>query len=126
VLQTQLGPLTDDLKTLAQVSNDANSGGSSYGGGWYSYVDEAVNAALGTAPSALTCGAGTAASCAAVLWLTLDQAGATVAAAQGSDPTAWRSDATAERIQFSGFLSDTMRWTNRPTFQQVISFRSHR
>jgi hypothetical protein len=23
-------------------------------------------------------------------------------------------------------LSDTMRWTNRPTFQQLMSFRSHR
>jgi acyl-homoserine lactone acylase PvdQ len=126
VLQTQLGPLTNDLKTLVQVSNDANSGGSSYGGGWYSYVNEAVGAALGQATSALTCGTGSAASCAAALWLSLDQAGMELAAAQGSDPAAWRSDATGERIQFAGFLSDTMRWTNRPTFQQVIVFRSHR
>ena len=125
VLKTQLGPLTDDLKTLAQVSNDANSGGSSYGGGWYSYVDEAVRAASASAPAALTCGDGTAASCATVLWQSLDAAGNELAAAQGSDPAAWRSDATAERIHFAGFLSDTMRWTNRPTFQQVISFRSH-
>ena len=126
VLQAQLGPLTDDLKTLAPISNDANSGGSSYGAGWYSYVDEAVRAALGTTTSALTCGTGSAASCAAALWLSLDQAGNALASAQGSDPTAWRSDATKERIHFSGFLSDTMRWANRPTFQQVIVFGSHR
>jgi len=126
VLQAQLGPLTDDLKTLAPISNDANSGGSSYGAGWYSYVDEAVRAALGTTTSTLTCGTGSAASCAAALWLSLDQAGNALASAQGSDPTAWRSDATKERIHFSGFLSDTMRWANRPTFQQVIVFGSHR
>ena len=34
---------------------------------------------------------------------------------------------TAERIRFaSGVLPDTMRWTNRPTFQQLMSFSSHR
>ena len=132
VLQTQLGPLTNDLKTLAPISNDANSGGSSYGSGWYSYVDEAVRAALGSSTSAqstqsaLTCGTGTPASCADVLWQSLDQAGDALAAVQGSDPSTWRSDATAERIHFAGFLSDTMRWTNRPTFQQVIVFGSHR
>ena len=132
VLQTQLGPLTDELKTLAPISNDANSGGSSYGAGWYSYVDEAVRAALGSSTSApssqtaLTCGDGTPASCASVLWTSLDQAGNALAAAQGPDPSTWRADAAAERVRFSGFLTDTMRWTNRPTFQQVISFRSHR
>jgi acyl-homoserine lactone acylase PvdQ len=131
VLQTQLGPLTDDLKALAPISNDANSGGSSYGSGWYSYVDEAVRAALGSSGAgrgrtALTCGDGTAASCAGVLWQSLDQAGNELAAAQGSNPSTWRADATSERIHFAGFLADTMRWTNRPTFQQVIVFRSHR
>ena len=40
------------------------------------------------------------------------------------DPTVWRSDASAERIFFSpGFLPVTMRWTNRPTFQQAITLR---
>ena len=48
-------------------------------------------------------------------------------AKQGPDPSRWRADATAERIRFtSGVLPDTMRWTNRPTFQQVMSFSSHR
>src|ERR1035437_4700674 len=37
VLQPLLGPLTDDLQKLALISNDANTGGSSYGSGWYSY-----------------------------------------------------------------------------------------
>ena len=55
----------------------------------------------------------------------LDAAGRKLAAQQGPDPTAWRADATAERLSF-GFLPLTARWTNRPTFQQVISFTGHR
>ena len=45
-----------------------------------------------------------------------------------SDPTAWRADATAERIKFApGLLPTTMRYTNRPSgIQQVISFNGHR
>jgi hypothetical protein len=37
----------------------------------------------------------------------------------------WRVDGTRERITF-GFLPLTARWTNRPTFQQVITFAGHR
>ena len=65
--------------------------------------------------------------CRAALWAALDAAGAELVAAQGADPSAWRADATKERIRFtSGILADTMRWTNRPTFQQVMSFSGHR
>jgi hypothetical protein len=62
------------------------------------------------------------------LWAALEQAGNELAAEQGNpDPTTWRSDATGERIRFTpGLLSNTMRWTNRPTFQQAISYDSHR
>ena len=72
------------------------------------------------------CGLGVVASCAASVWQSLDAAGAELATAQGADPSAWRADATKERIRFAGFIPDTMRWTNRPTFQQVVVFRSHR
>ena len=72
------------------------------------------------------CGLGVVATCAASVWQSLDAAGAELAAAQGADPSAWRADATKERIRFAGFIPDTMRWTNRPTFQQVVVFRSHR
>jgi hypothetical protein len=50
-----------------------------------------------------------------------------LAARQGTDPNAWLSDATAERITFTpGLLKDTMRWTNRPTLQQLMEFDGHR
>ena len=63
------------------------------------------------------CGNGDKVACAATLWQTLDDAAA------AAPPLA---DATRERISFGAFLGDTMRWTNRPTFQQVVVFRSHR
>jgi hypothetical protein len=72
------------------------------------------------------CGNGDLNACSAALWQSLDAAGNVLAAVQGPDPSAWRADATEERIRFSGFIPDTMRWTNRPTFQQVVVFRSHR
>jgi hypothetical protein len=55
----------------------------------------------------------------------IDTAGAKLVAEQGPDPTRWRADATAERLSF-GFLPKTARWTNRPTFQQVVTFTGHR
>ena len=130
VLQPVLGPLTSDLAKLQGISGDANPTGNAYGSGWYSYVDKTVRMALGKPVkgpyTALTCAKGDLPSCAAALWDSLDQAGTELAAAQGADPSGWRSDATKERIHFSGFISDTMRWANRPTFQQVIVFGSHR
>ena len=48
-------------------------------------------------------------------------------AAQGADPAAWRADATKERIVFApGILTRTMRGSNKPTFQQAITFATHR
>jgi hypothetical protein len=121
-LQPVLGSLTDQLKTLAPISDDANSGGSSYDAGWYGYVEQDLRAGFST----IYCGNGVPAACAASLWQALDQAGNDLQAAQGAAPAAWRADATKERIRFAGFIPDTMRWTNRPTFQQVMVFRSHR
>jgi hypothetical protein len=73
------------------------------------------------------CGAGVLATCREALWDALDVAAAKLEVEQGPAPSSWRSDATAERIRFvSGVLPDTMRWTNRPTFQQVMSFSGHR
>ena len=48
-------------------------------------------------------------------------------AAQGSAPSEWRQDATKERITFApGILTRTMRGSNKPTFQQAITFATHR
>jgi len=120
LMRPTLGPLTDRLKTLLGVDDFANPHGSSYFGGWYGYVVRDLAASTPT-----FCGGGDSSRCRASLWAAIDEAGAALAAAQGPDPTRWRADATGERITF-GFLPQTARWTNRPTFQQVISFDSHR
>ena len=45
----------------------------------------------------------------------------------GASPAAWRADATKDRIGFApGILTQTMRGSNKPTFQQAITFATHR
>ncbi len=126
-----LGPLVPRLAQLMERSDDAGPSGSAYHSGWYGYIEKDLRTLLGrpvrSAYSRRYCGAGILATCREALWEAIDEAAATLEATQGPAPSAWRADATAERIRFiSGVLPDTMRWTNRPTFQQVMSFSSHR
>ena len=115
------------------VPNDpalAPSGSSAYSG-WWSYVQKDLRSILGRPVSGAFgtrfCGAGDAARCAASLWSALDTATAQLEATQGPDASAWHADATAERISFApGILARTMRGSNKPTFQQAVTFRSHR
>ena len=131
VLAPVLGPLVDRLAALIARSDDPSPSGSAYESGWYGYVDKDLRTLLGGPVrqpfSRLYCGAGALQACRDALWAALDDAAAKLEATQGADPAAWRSDANAERIRFaSGLLADTMRWTNRPTFQQLMSFSDHR
>jgi hypothetical protein len=131
VLANLLGPDLPVLETLLPLDDRANDQGSSYDTGWYGYVDKDLRTLMGATVKGQFnehyCGSGVLAACRTALWNALDLAGNTLEAAQGADPAAWRADATGERIRFSGgLLSDRMRWTNRPTFQQVISFSGHR
>jgi Penicillin amidase len=120
MMRPTLGPLTDQLKALARADDPATPHGSSYFGGWYGYF---LRDLAGSSP--VFCGGGDFARCKASLHEALRQAGDALAASQGPDPAQWHSDATRERLSF-GFLPLTARWTNRPTFQQVISFDGHR
>jgi hypothetical protein len=131
VLAPVLGPLTDRLAALQERDDAPGAGGSAYDDGWYSYVVKDLDDVLGTRiaqPFANRyCGAGDVSACSQSLWAAVDAAGNELQASQGADPSAWRADATAERIRFApGILTATMRWTNRPTFQQLLSFRGHR
>jgi acyl-homoserine lactone acylase PvdQ len=131
VMQPVLGPLADRLAALHGRSDDAGPGGSAYISGWYGYVDKDLRTLLGRPVkgqySRRYCGAGVLATCRGDLWAALDAGAAELEQKQGPAPSAWRADATAERIRFtSGVLPDTMRWTNRPTFQQLMSFSGHR
>ena len=94
-----------------------------------SYVDKDLRTLLGLPvkrPFNLRyCGNGSLTECRASLWNAVDQVAATLAATLGADPSAWRS--TASRTGFApGLIPNTMRTTNRPTFQQVLEFDNRR
>ena len=131
VMRPVLGDLVERLAQLHVVSDDANSQGSSYIDGWYGYVDKDLRTQLGrtirSPYSTRYCGGGNLDSCRDALWSAIAQACAALEAKQGSDLAAWAADARVERIDFTtGLLRDTLAWTNRPTFQQVMSFSGHR
>jgi hypothetical protein len=134
VLSPALGSnMTDELASFVDVDRNAasiNHGAtSSFGRGWYGYVDKDLRSILGLPVkgpySRRYCGSGDLTTCRASLWQALKDAGDQLQAAQGPDPNAWRADAGPERIIFQpGILTQTARWTNRPTsIQQVIEFK---
>jgi acyl-homoserine lactone acylase PvdQ len=131
-LEPVLGSLTARLADLMARDDAPGPGGSAYEAGWYGYLSKDLRAVAGAKISGpfanRYCGGGDATVCSQALWAALDAAGVDLAVKQPDpDPVAWRADATAERIQFApGFLPVTMRWTNRPTYQQILSFDGHR
>jgi acyl-homoserine lactone acylase PvdQ len=131
VLRPILGPLLPRLADLEPRDDAPSSQGSAYDTGWYSYVHKDLRLLLRRPVKkpfhARYCGLGNVAVCRNSLWTALEEAGAELTAAQGDDPSRWRADATRERITFTGgALRTTVRFANRPTFQQVMSFAGHR
>ena len=125
------GGLLNQYADMNGRDNAPGHGGSAYNGGWYGYVDKDLRTLLGDKVkgrySTRFCGKGDIAVCRAALWAAVKAAADKLAADQGNDPNGWHSDATKERITFApGLISESMRWTNRPTFQQAISFSGHR
>ncbi|HEY3182465.1 MAG TPA: penicillin acylase family protein [Gaiellaceae bacterium] len=124
ILRPTLGPVTDRLAQLDPPFDLAMFAGSTR------YVDKDLRTIFGKPVqgkfSTQFCGGGAPAQCTAVLSAAIHAAGDELQAVQGPDPATWRADATAERIHFApGILPNTMRWANRPTFQQVLSFDGH-
>jgi acyl-homoserine lactone acylase PvdQ len=131
VMSPVLGPQLGELRSLITRDSRPGNQGSAYGSGWYGYVDKDLRTLLDRSVTGKFqrrfCGAGDLTACRNSLWQALEDAGDDLAAAQGTnDPAQWRSDATAERIRFLPSFPITMRWTNRPTFQQAISYSGHR
>jgi hypothetical protein len=120
VMRPVFGSLLGDLNSVRGLNGLAGE----------SYVDKDLRTLLD--PSQVNgpfnlryCGNGSLDACRASLWAALDQALAPLALAQGADPAAWRGNAS--RTSFvPGLLPDTIRSTNRPTFQQVIEFARRR
>jgi acyl-homoserine lactone acylase PvdQ len=113
VMRPQFGDLTADLDSIRGLGSLSGE----------SYVDKDLRTLLGKPVRGKFhlryCGRGDLAACRASLWDAADRVAAQLAAAQGNDPSAWRS--AARRSGFTpGLIPDTFRATNRPTFQQVL------
>ncbi|MFD0313986.1 penicillin acylase family protein [Streptomyces flavalbus] len=124
----------DEAPSAAHGPTGAHAG-SSFQYGWWSYVDKDVRAVLGEqvrGPLARTyCGGGTLAGCRDALTSTLKQAaGRTAAQVYPGDEHCsagdqWCADAIIHRA-LGGITQAPISWQNRPTYQQVVEFTSHR
>ena len=96
-------------------------------GGWHQYMWKDLRNLLGEkvngAYKIKYCGKGSLAKCSADIWDSISEASAALAAAQGSDPAAWRKPEAPERITFSPVPLVTMDYTNRPSgIHQLMDF----
>ncbi|MFC9280388.1 penicillin acylase family protein [Streptomyces collinus] len=109
--------------------------GSSFQYGWWSYVDKDIRAVLGEpVQGGLTqkyCGGGSLTDCRDALISTLKQAAGLTAAQvypgddQCSAGDQWCADSIVQRT-LGGIKHGRIGWQNRPTFQQVVEYTSHR
>jgi acyl-homoserine lactone acylase PvdQ len=113
VMRPVYGDLTDDLSDVRSLNGAAGQ----------SYVDKDLRALLGDPVNGRFnlsyCGNGSLDACRASLWAVVEQVANELAAEQGPEPSSWTG--TAARTGFApGLIPDTIRTTNRPTFQQVL------
>ncbi|MEV5988952.1 penicillin acylase family protein [Streptomyces sp. NPDC052051] len=109
--------------------------GSAFQYGWWSYVDKDIRAVLGEpvqGPLARTyCGGGSLGACRDMLISTLKQAAGMTAAQvypgddQCSAGDQWCADSIVQRA-LGGIKHGKISWQNRPTYQQVVEYTSHR
>ncbi|AVH59622.1 MULTISPECIES: penicillin acylase family protein [Streptomyces] len=109
--------------------------GSSFQYGWWSYVDKDIRAVLGeSVPGGLPqkyCGGGSLGACREILISTLKEAAGKTASQvyPGDDVCSagdqWCADSISHRA-LGGIKHYNISWQNRPTYQQVVEFTSHR
>ena len=115
---------TDLLEQLDSFDGRGNRGGSS----WVGWLDKDLRTLLGEKVKSkfgtTFCGAGDLAACRTAVWNSLEAARQQLITEQGADPAGWAADAVAERHKFvPGVIPDTIRWTNRPTYQQIAQYK---
>ncbi|MEU1292504.1 penicillin acylase family protein [Streptomyces sp. NPDC005840] len=124
----------DESPSAAHGPTGAHAG-SSFQYGWWSYVDKDIRSVLGeTVQGALPqkyCGAGSLTACRDLLISTLKTAAGQTAAQvypgddQCSAGDQWCADSIVQRT-LGGIKHGKISWQNRPTFQQVVEYTSHR
>ncbi|MFD5426327.1 penicillin acylase family protein [Streptomyces sp. NPDC127084] len=109
--------------------------GSAFQSGWWGFVDKDLRQVLGDSVSgplpATYCGGGRLATCREALLTTLKQAVAKPATQVYPGDTncragdQWCADAVMHRA-LGGITHPAINWQNRPTYQQIVEFPSHR
>jgi hypothetical protein len=124
----------DETPSAAHGPTGAHAG-SSFQYGWWSYVDKDIRAVLGqTVKGGLDqeyCGGGSLSACRDILISTLKTAAGTSAStvypgdSLCSAGDQWCADSIVQRT-LGGIKHYNISWQNRPTFQQVVEYTSHR
>ncbi|MDT0466284.1 penicillin acylase family protein [Streptomyces gibsoniae] len=124
----------DESPSAAHGPTGAHAG-SSFQYGWWSYVDKDIRTVLGEqvqGPLARTyCGGGSLSACRDILISSLKQAAGMTASQvypgddQCSAGDQWCADSIVQRT-LGGIKHGKISWQNRPTFQQVVEYTSHR
>ena len=117
IAEAVMAPVYGDLLDVLDEARDLE------GENGESYVDKDLRTLLGQevdGPYELSyCGDGSLEECSESLWVAVDEVVTALAAEHGPDPEAWL--VTADRTDFiPGLIPDTIRTTNRPTFQQIL------
>ncbi|MFD5817815.1 penicillin acylase family protein [Streptomyces sp. NPDC127038] len=109
--------------------------GSSFQFGWWSYVDKDIRSVLGQPVqgglSRTYCGGGSLSACRDALISSLKEAAGKRASTvypgddQCSAGDQWCADSIVQRT-LGGIKHGKITWQNRPTFQQVVEYTSHR
>ncbi|MEU9064305.1 penicillin acylase family protein [Streptomyces sp. NPDC048430] len=125
---------TDESPAASHGPSGAHSG-SAFQYGWWGFADKDLRQVLGQpvkGPLAKTyCGNGDLSACRSALLSTLKEAAAVPATTvyPGDDSCEageqWCTDAIVHR-PLGGISQKSIHWQNRPTYQQVVEFPSHR
>ncbi|MFE2495234.1 penicillin acylase family protein [Streptomyces scopuliridis] len=125
---------TDESPASSHGPTGAHSG-SAFQYGWWGYVDKDLRQVLGDPVQAPTpdtyCGGGSLSACRDALLTTLKAAAAAPAGVvyPGDDNCSagdqWCTDTIIHRA-LGGISHPKVNWQNRPTYQQVVEFPSHR
>ncbi|OIJ66302.1 penicillin acylase family protein [Streptomyces mangrovisoli] len=127
--------LTIDESPSAAHGPTGSHAGSSFQFGWWSYVDKDIRSVLGESVKGglaqTYCGGGSLSSCRDILISTLKTAAGESASTvyPGDDLCSagdqWCADSIVQRT-LGGIKHGNISWQNRPTFQQVVEYTSHR
>ncbi|WHM39484.1 penicillin acylase family protein [Streptomyces sp. BPTC-684] len=125
---------TDEAPSAGHGPTGAHAG-SAFQYGWWSYADKDLRTVLGEPVAGplgrAYCGGGQLSACRDVLLATLGQAAAKTPAqvypgdAGCAAGNQWCADSIVQR-PLGGISQNAINWQNRPTYQQVVEFASHR